>query len=257
MVAIRTENEIQKVKKSCQYVVLVLKALREMIAPGITTFDLEKKARELLREFNVKSAFLNYGNPPFPATLCASVNEEVVHGIPSKKRVLKEGDIVSLDFGVECDGYFGDAACSVLVGEVKPEIHELAEITKEALARGVSKAVAGNRIGDISSAIQTYVESNGCGVIREFVGHGIGNKLHEEPQISNFGEKNTGILLKSGMILAIEPMVSLGKPDVRILNDGWTAVTKDGSCSAHFENTIVVTDGEPRILTDFGDDEIM
>jgi len=250
MVAIRTEAEIKKVEKACRYVADTLSALREMIRPGLSTIEIDRKAIEMTHEFGVKPAFLKYGNPPFPASVCVSINEQIVHGIPGD-RVIKDGDIVSLDFGINCDGYFGDAAYTVMVGNVAKEKKRLCEVTEQALFKGIEQAVDGARLGDISNTIQTYVESKGYSIVREFVGHGIGSSLHEDPQIPNFGAKGEGILLKSGMILAIEPMVNMGSHGVRILPDGWTAITEDGKPSAHYEHTIVVNGNKPGVLTAF------
>jgi methionyl aminopeptidase len=249
MIAIRNESEINKIAKSCEIVAETLAVLEKMVEPGVSTLDLDRKAQEMTRKYGVRPAFLNYGSPPYPASICSSLNEEVVHGIPSDKVILKDGDILSIDFGVEKDGYYGDSALTVFVGEISAEKKRLCDVTEESLYAGIKAAREGNRLGDVSAAVQTVVESKGYGVVREFVGHGIGTSLHEDPQIPNFGKKDTGIFLKSGMILAIEPMVSMGKPPIRILEDGWTAVTKDGSPSAHYEHTIVVTKDDARILT--------
>ena len=219
----------------------VLELVRSHVKPGATTLDLEKVAEERIAELGAKPAFKGYHG--FPCVLCTSVNSEVVHGIPSKKRVLKEGDIVSVDFGAVVDGYFGDAAITVPVGEkIAPSTARLLRVTEASLRAGIAVVKPGATLGDIGAAVQGVVESHGFSVVRDFVGHGIGANMHEEPQVPNFGEAGRGMKLRAGMVIAIEPMVNAGKPDVRVLKDGWTAVTDDGSMSAHFEQTVAVTD---------------
>ncbi len=218
-----------------------------MVSPGISTGELDRKADEFIRKQGGTPAFKGYRG--FPGSICTSVNEQVVHGIPSAKKVLKDGDIVSIDLGVIYEGFYGDAAYTYPVGEISEEATRLMKITEESLVMGIEAACDGNRISDIGHAVQNHVERNGFSVVRSFVGHGIGKQLHEEPQIPNFGPPGRGIRLKSGMTLAIEPMVNAGKYDVVILDDGWTAVTRDGSLSAHFEHTIAVTGNGPRVLT--------
>jgi len=226
----------------------VLDYLRGMVAAGVTTIDLERAAEKRIRELGAKPAFKGYYD--YPCVLCTSVNEEIVHGIPSEKRVLKSGDIVSIDCGVVLDGYYGDAAITVPVGDaVKPEVRKLLEVTEASLYKGIEQARVGNAVGDVGAAVQEYVEAHGFSVVREFVGHGIGTKLHEEPQVPNFGARGHGAKLREGMVLAIEPMVNFGKPGARVLDDKWTAVTEDGSCSAHFEHCVAVTKNGPMILT--------
>lgn len=226
----------------------VLDYLRGMVAPGVTTMDLERAADKKIRELGAKPAFKGYYD--YPCVLCTSVNEEIVHGIPSEKRVLKSGDIVSVDCGVVLDGYYGDAAITVPVGDaVKPEVQKLLEVTEASLYKGIEQARVGNAVGDVGAAVQEYVEAHGFSVVREFVGHGIGTKLHEEPQVPNFGARGHGARLREGMVIAIEPMVNFGKPGARVLDDKWTAVTEDGSCSAHFEHCVAVTKNGPMILT--------
>ena len=226
----------------------VLDMLKSMVAPGVTTMDLERAAEKKIRELGAKPAFKGYYN--YPCVLCTSVNEEIVHGIPSEKRVLKAGDIVSIDCGVVLDGYYGDAAVTVPVdGSVTPEVRKLLEVTEASLYKGIEQAVVGNTIGDVGAAVQECVEASGFSVVREFVGHGIGTRLHEEPQIPNFGERGRGARLCEGMVLAIEPMVNFGEPGTRVLDDKWTAVTADGSRSAHFEHCVAVTKNGPVILT--------
>ena len=225
----------------------VLNELRTMVEPGISTLELDKVAERRTAEHKARPAFKGYRG--YPASLCASINQEVVHGIPSGSRKLREGDIISLDFGVELDGYFGDAAVTVPVGKVKPELETLLRVTRESLDHGIEQARVGNRLSDIGSAVQKWVERHGFSVVREFVGHGIGTKMHEEPNVLNYGEPGHGPRLQEGMVLALEPMVNMGDPGVRVLSDEWTAVTTDGKPSAHFEHTVAITANGPRILT--------
>jgi methionyl aminopeptidase len=210
--------------------------------------DLERAAEQKMKDLSVKPAFKGYFD--FPCVLCTSINDEIVHGIPSEKRVLKAGDIVSIDCGVVLDGYYGDAAITVPVGEeITPELQKLLKVTEDSLYRGIEKVRIGNSVGDVGAAVQSFVEAAGFSVVREFVGHGIGTKLHEEPQVPNFGTPGHGARLREGMVLAIEPMVNFGKPEARVLSDKWTAVTADGSYSAHFEHCVAVTKNGPMILT--------
>ncbi len=246
MVIIKSPREIEQLKRSNAMVAEVFEKLRGMIAPGITTRELDQVAEEFILLKGARPAFKGYRG--FPATLCISINDEVVHGIPGQRR-LKEGDIVSLDVGVNYIGYFGDAAITLPVGEVDPEAKRLLEVTKKALYIGIEKAKAGNRLFDISYAIQSWVESHGFSVVRDFVGHGIGRELHEEPQIPNFGAPHQGPRLEKGMVFALEPMVNEGTHEVRVLSDGWTVVTADGKRSAHFEHTIAITDDGAEILS--------
>ena len=225
----------------------VLKRMEEVVRPGITTMEIAQEAGLMARALNVVPAFKGYNG--YPAVICVSVNEEVVHGIPSDRRILKEGDIVGLDFGALHNGFYADAAVTLPVGELSRETKRLLDVTRDALYIGIEAALVGNRIGDISHAVQSHVESSGFSVVKVFVGHGIGRNLHEEPQIPNYGESQWGVRLKKGMTLAIEPMVNAGSDGVHVLDDGWTAVTSDGSFSAHFEHTIAVTENGPKILT--------
>ena len=225
----------------------VLEALGTMVAPGVTTADLDREAEARVRAGGAEPAFKGYRG--FPATLCTSVNSQVVHGIPSKKTVLREGDIVSIDIGVKLDGFYGDSAATYAVGVVSDEAQQLMRVTRESLERGIAAARVGGRISDIGYAVQSHVETFGFSVVREFVGHGVGAALHEEPQVPNYGPRGRGPRLLEGMVIAIEPMVNAGKPAVRVLEDGWTAVTKDGSLSAHFEHTVAVTAAGPLVLT--------
>ncbi len=246
MIYLKSQREIEKIRRSCQLVAQTLEALKGLISPGVTTEELDRFAEEFIRERGGIPAFKGYRG--YPKTLCVSVNEEVVHGIPDKRR-LKEGDIVSLDLGVVIDGYYGDAAITVAVGEVSEVAKRLIKVTEEALYKGIEQARPGNRLTDISHVIQRHVEEAGFSVVREFVGHGIGRQLHEEPQVPNFGPPNRGPLLEVGMVLAIEPMVNAGTWQVRISKNGWTVVTADGSLSAHFEHTVAITSNGPEILT--------
>jgi len=226
----------------------VLSATAAAVAPGISTMDLERVADEKILAAGAKAAFKGYFD--YPCVLCTSINNEIVHGIPSTKRVLKQGDIVSIDCGVVLDGYYADAAITVPVGNhMKPEIKKLLEITEQSLYRGIEQARVGNAVGDVGAAVQELVEQNGFSVVREFVGHGIGTKLHEDPQVPNYGTRGHGTRLREGMVIAIEPMVNAGKPGTRVLQDRWTAVTEDGSISAHFEHCVAVTADGPMILT--------
>lgn len=224
-----------------------LTELRKQVRPGVTTLELDAAAEEYARKRKARPAFKNYHG--YPKSLCTSINNEVVHGIPSAKRKLKEGDILSMDFGVELEGYYGDAALTVPVGEIDPSRERLLQVTREALERGIEQIREGNRLTDISAAVQKWVEENGFSVVREFVGHSIGTKMHEDLQLPNYGEPGHGPRLQAGMVLAIEPMVNTGGPAVRMLEDKWTAVTSDGSDSAHFEHTVAVTENGPWILT--------
>ena len=245
---LKSSQEIEKMRRAGQVVREVLEMLRSRVKPGATTLDLENAAEARLKELGVKAAFKGYHG--FPCVLCASVNSEVVHGIPSPKRVLNEGDIVSLDFGVFVDGYCGDAAITVPVGKIDPEAERLLKVTEASLHAGIAAVRPGATLGDVGAAVQRVVEAEGFSVVREFVGHGIGVHMHEDPQVPNFGQAGRGMKLRKGMVIAIEPMVNAGKPEVQVLDDGWTAVAKDGSMSAHFEHTVAVTDTGARVLTD-------
>ena len=246
MIIIKSKEEIELLRKSNQIVVHILKALRKIIKPGITTLALDSYAEDQIRKKGAIPAFKGYRG--FPASLCVSVNEQLVHGIPDSRR-LKEGDVVSLDLGVVRSGFYGDAAITVPVGKISQEAAKLLDVTQNALYKGIEQAKAGGRLHDISHAIQSWVEGNGFSVVRDFVGHGIGRNLHEEPQIPNFGLPNRGIQLKAGMVLALEPMVNVGTWRVKVEPDGWTVVTMDGSLCAHFEHTIAITEDGPDILT--------
>ncbi len=246
MIIYKSQNEIREINKSNRIVAQVLSELAEMVKPGITTLELDRYAEKRAREMGAVPAFKGYRG--YPASLCTSINEQIVHGIPSK-RILKKGDILSLDFGVVMNGFYGDAAVTLPVGEISSLAAKLIAAVKESLFRGIKKAVPGNRISDISSSVQEYVEQQGFFVIRNFVGHGIGFSLHEEPQVPNFGTPGQGPRIKPGMVLAIEPMIAVGDWEVEILKDNWTAITKDRSLSAHYEHTIAVTADGPKILS--------
>ncbi len=251
MIPIKNPEAIKRMRESCAIAATVLARLKEQVRPGITTYDLDQIGRDLIASFGARSACHGYQlhSRRYPAYTCLSVNEEVVHGIGSLKRILRDGDIISLDVVVEYNGYIGDNALTVPVGAIAPRTAELLKVTAEALQLGIAQATVGNRIGDISHTVQTFVESHGFSVVREMVGHGVGRAMHEEPQIPNFGRRNSGEKIKPGMTLAIEPMVNLGRHEVRTLSDGWTVVTADGSPSAHFEHTVLTTDSDPEILT--------
>jgi len=247
MIILKHPDEVEKLYEANQIVAHLLEMLREWARPGMTTLEMDRIAEEFIGKNGAKPAFKGYKG--YPATLCTSVNEVVVHGIPSKKQVLKEGDLISIDVGVVLDGYYGDSARTYPVGAVSEDAARLMRVTEEALCRGIQKATVKNRLFDISSVIQEYVESHSYSVVRAFVGHAIGRSLHEEPQIPNFGFPNRGPRLKEGMVLAIEPMVNMGHWDVTILEDNWTTVTSDRSLSAHFEHSIAVLNQGPRILS--------
>ncbi len=246
-VIIKNQKQIELMREAGRILAIVHEELKEFIRPGISTLDIDRKGKAIIDRFGCIPSFLNYEG--YPASICVSVNEEVVHGIPKKKRILKEGDIVSLDAGVIYKGYHSDAARTWPVGTVSKETQKLLDVTKQSFYEGIKFARAGRHLHEISRAIQKYVESNGFSVVRDLVGHGVGADLHEDPQVPNFKPIGRGILLQPGMTLAIEPMVNAGKKDVWWLDDDWTVVTKDGSKSAHYENTILITEGEPEILS--------
>jgi methionyl aminopeptidase len=244
----KSAGEIEKMRRSGRVVRQVLNLVSAMAAPGVSTMDLERAAEKKLRELGAKPAFKGYYD--YPCVLCTSINQEVVHGIPSETRKLAEGDIISVDFGVVLDGYYGDAAVTVPVGKISDEAQKLIEITEKSLYKGIEAARAGNRLGDVGAAVQEFVEAAGFSVVREFVGHGIGTKMHEDPQVPNYGTRGHGFKLREGMVIAIEPMVNAGVPGVYVLDDKWTAVTEDGRPSAHFEHCVAITKDGPVILTD-------
>ncbi|MBR2099707.1 MAG: type I methionyl aminopeptidase [Eubacterium sp.] len=247
MIVLKSSRELEIMKEACQISAGALQVAGEAVKPGISTWEIDKIAHDFIIKCGAKPNFLGYGG--FPATACISINDEVIHGIPSKKRIIKEGDIVSIDLGAVKNGYNGDNAATFICGTCSPEVERLVQTTKEALEKGIEKAVVGGRIGDIGYAVQSYCEERGFSVVRDFVGHGVGTKLHEEPSVPNFGHAGRGIRLLPGMTLAIEPMINLGTYKVKTLSDGWTVKTLDGKASAHFENTVAITNNGPVILT--------
>lgn len=253
-VTIKSSREIELMREAGRILAKTHQLLAAEIKPGMSTLDVDKKGEEIIRSYGCIPSFLNYNG--YPASICVSVNEEVVHGIPSKDHILQEGDIVSLDAGVIYKGYHSDAARTVPVGEISEEARKLIEVTKQCFFEGIKYAKAGNHLHQISAAINEYADKFGYGVVRDLVGHGIGTHLHEDPQIPNFRQRRRGIRLSPGMTLAIEPMINMGRYDVAWLEDDWTVVTDDGSLSAHYENTVLITDGEPELLTLIDGEEI-
>ncbi|HEY2774907.1 MAG TPA: type I methionyl aminopeptidase [Candidatus Binatia bacterium] len=251
MIELKTEAEIERMRRPARITAEILAALCEKARPGVTTADLDREAARLIARSGARSAFKNYrvGDAVYPAVLCASVNDEIVHGIPSETRALSDGDILGLDFGVEIDGYFADSAVTVAIGKVDAESERLIRTTETSMERGIEQAREGARLGDIGSAVQEEAEAAGFAVVRDFVGHGIGRALHEDPQVPNFGKRGRGRSITTGMVLAIEPMVNAGTAAVKMDSDGWTARTADGRRSAHFEHTVAVTRRGPEILT--------
>jgi methionyl aminopeptidase len=254
MIYLKNREEIELMRESALMVSRTLGIIAREIKPGVTPLFLDRLAEEYIRDNGGVPAFKGYkgarGTPDFPATLCISMNEAVVHGIPDK-RPLREGEIISVDCGVKKNGFFGDHAYTFAIGEIKPEVQKLIEVTKECLYLGIRQMVSGNRIGDISYAIQQHAEKNGYGVVRELVGHGLGKSMHEEPEVPNYGKRGDGPKIKEGMVLAIEPMINMGTRNIRQLKDGWTIVTADGKPSAHFEHDVAVIDGKPEILSSY------
>ena len=250
MISLKSAREVEIMRRANVIVAEILEELKKKVAPGVTTLELDVLAEELTYKKKAQPAFKGYtmAGRTYPRALCASINEEIVHGIPSQ-RALKEGDVVGLDFGVVYEGFYGDAAVTVGVGKVSGEARRLMQVTEEALYKGIEQLREGNRLGDLSAEIQKTVEDAGYSVVRAFVGHGIGKKLHEEPPVPNYGERDRGLRLREGMVLAIEPMVNVGGYDVEIKEDGWTAVTKDGSLAAHFEHSVAITKNGPYILS--------
>lgn len=248
-VHIKSPAEIALMREAGRVNAEILATVKALLQPGVSTADLNAAAEEVLRKHNCVSPFKGYGHPPFPASITTSVNRELVHGIPKKDRKLREGDIVSIDSGTILDGYVGDSAITAGVGEISPKARELLEVTEGALWAGIEKMRVGNRTGDVSAAIQQYVESRGYHVTREYTGHGVGRQMHENPQVPNYGKAGTGLPLRPGMTIAIEPMVLAGTHVTRVLPDQWTVVSADGSLTAHFEHSVAVTTGEPLILT--------
>lgn len=246
---LKTPAELKIMRQAGRINAEILATVRSMIQPGVSTADLNAAAEEVLKKHGCYSPFKNYGQPPYPASICTSVNEELVHGIPSKKRILREGDIVSVDSGTVYEGFVADSAITVGVGEISPEAKRLLEVTEAALKAAIAKMCVGNRTGDISAAIQTYVESRGLHVTREYTSHGVGRQMHESPMVPNFGEAGTGMPLRVGTTIAIEPMVLVGTHETRVLRDQWTVISADKSLTAHFEHSVAVTEGEPLVLT--------
>ncbi|NDV62663.1 type I methionyl aminopeptidase [Puniceicoccales bacterium CK1056] len=251
MIPIKSESDIRSMRSACRIAATVLDKLCRIVAPGVNTYDLDQEGRKLLASMNARSACFGYqvGNKRFPAHTCLSVNDEIVHGIGDLRRILREGDLISVDVCVEHEGFIGDNARTIGVGAISDENRALLERSEEALYKGIHEARPANRVGAISNAVERYIRPFGYGIIRDFVGHGVGRSMHEPPQIPNFGSRHRGERLKPGMTLAIEPMISLGRSQVVMADDGWTALTIDGSPSAHFEHTVLVTAGEPEILT--------
>ena len=247
MIVLKTGRELKVMREACRISAAALKLAGSAVEPGVTTAELDKIAEKYILSQGAKPNFKNYNG--YPATACISINNEVIHGIPSKKRVIQAGDIVSIDLGACFEGYHGDNAATFACGDISEEAKRLIDTTRESLYEGIAAAVSGGRLGDIGAAVQQYVESRGYSVVRQFVGHGIGTKLHEAPEVPNFGTQGRGIRLMPGMTLAIEPMINIGHYDVKVMPDGWTVLTKDGSLSAHFEHTIVITPDGPQIMT--------
>lgn len=247
MIVLKTSNELSLMKEACVLSAQALQIAGQAVRPGVSTWEIDKIAHDFIVKHGGTPSFLGYSG--YPATACISVNHQVIHGIPSKKVILKEGDIVSIDLGANLHGYHGDNAATFAVGAVSPEAQRLMDITEQALYKGIEAAVSGGRIGDISAAVQQHAEGAGFSVVRQFVGHGVGKKLHEEPEVPNYGTAGRGVRLIPGMTLAIEPMINMGTPGVKTLKDGWTVETIDGSLSAHFEHTIAITANGPVILT--------
>jgi len=248
-VHIKNASELQTMRKAGRVNAEILATVKSLIRPGVSTADLNAAAEEVLKKHGCYSPFKGYGEPPYPASICTSVNEELVHGIPSAKRILREGDIISVDSGTVLEGFVADSAITAAVGEISPEAHKLLEITQGALQEAIQQMCPGKRTGDISAAIQGYVESRGLHVTREYTSHGVGRQMHEAPMVPNFGEAGTGMVLRPGVTIAIEPMVLVGTHETRVLRDKWTVISADKSLTAHFEHTVAVTDGDPLVLT--------
>jgi methionyl aminopeptidase len=251
MIVLKSRQEVSAMKASGEIVQEILSQLQAAVRPGVSTAELDEIAERETRRHKARPAFKGYevAGRVFPATLCVSINDEVVHGIPSARRILQDGDIVGIDFGVCYQGFFSDSAMTVAVGDVDDESRRLMRVTEESLWLGIEQMRVGKRVGDVSAAVQEHVESEGFSIVREFVGHGIGSKLHELPQLPNFGQRDRGVRLRAGMVQAIEPMVNAGSPEVRVLGDGWTAVTRDGRRSAHYEHSVAITEEGPLVLT--------
>ena len=247
MIVLKTSREIAAMREAGRIAGRALQLAGEMVAPGVSTYEIDRETERFIRSCGATPSFKNYQG--YPATACISVNDQVIHGIPSKHCIIQAGDIVSIDLGAFYQGYHGDTAATFAAGEISPDAQRLMDVTKESLMKGIAMAHAGNRIGDISYAVQSHAEAAGFSVVRSFVGHGVGTQLHEAPEVPNFGTAGRGIRLMAGMTIAIEPMINMGQCDVRVLQDGWTTVTKDGSLSAHFEHTVAITTDGPVLLT--------
>ena len=247
MIPIKTNEQLERMRVACRITALARKAAADAIVPGVTTGEVDRIVRKTIEDAGAKPSFLGYGG--FPASACISINDEVIHGIPSDKRIIRAGYIVKVDVGAYIGGFHGDCACTVPCGEVSDEAKRLIEVTRQSFYEGIKFAREGCRVSDISAAVQAYVEAHGFSVVRDFVGHGVGQALHESPEVPNFGRPGHGVRLQRGMTLAIEPMVNVGVYQVRVLPDGWTVKTRDGKLSAHYENSVAITDGEPEILT--------
>ncbi len=247
MITRKSQREIELMKTAGHIVALAHQAVKNMIKPGVSTYDVDQTVESIIESHDATPSFKGYHG--FPSSACTSLNDEVVHGIPSKSRIMKKGDILKVDIGANYKGYHGDSAWTYAIGEIDAQTQKLLDVTEKALYEGIKSARVGFRLSDISHAIQTYTEAQGFAIVREFVGHGIGKKLHEDPQLPNYGPPGKGPVLKSGMVLAIEPMVNIGTHDVKVKTDQWTAVTSDGSLSAHFEHTVLITEDEPVLLT--------
>lgn len=249
MIRYKTKAEIESIHKSGLIVVDVFEKLQELIRPGVSTFEIDQLAEQIIRSHGAVPSFLNYGDPPFPGSICASINEEVVHGIPSKERILRDGDILSVDVGALLNGYHSDAARTYAVGTISDEVRKLMEVTEECFWKGFEQVRIGNRLGDVSAAIEEHATSHGYGVVRELTGHGIGKNLHEDPDVPNFGKMGHGLRIEAGLVIAVEPMINMGSRAVTIMEDDWTIVTLDGKPSSHYENTIAATQDGPLLLT--------
>lgn len=249
MIIIKTPDEIEKIKAACAITAEIFAVIKPWIKPGISTWDLDQIVYETIVKHGARPSFLHYGDPPFPASACISINDEVVHGIPRKDRILRDGDIVSVDVGSYLNGFHSDAARTFLCGNVDPAVEKLVRVTEESFWIGIAQAQLGKRIGDISHAIQTHCESQGFGIVKELSGHGVGRDLHEDPEILNYGHAGKGPRLQEGMVIAVEPMVTLGSPQIALEDDDWTIVTRDGQAAAHYENTVVIREDGPEILT--------
>jgi len=255
---LKTEDEIELMRQANQLVGRTLGELAKHIKPGVTTLQLDKIADEFIRDNGAIPTFKGFPNPyggPFPASICTSVNEIVVHGVPNAETVLKDGDIISIDCGTLLNGYNGDSCYTFCVGEVSPEVKELLRVTKESLYKGIEQAVAGHHLGDISSAVQAHCEAHGYGIVRELTGHGIGREMHEDPPVPNYGRRGNGVMLKAGMCIAIEPMITMGSREIGMLPDRWSITTRDGKPAAHFEHTLAVRKGQAEILSSFDEVE--